>query len=128
MTGNERLVGRGTQLAQIEQALNRVRAGKAALLEFHGDPGMGVELAATGQTNRKIDSALHLSENTVEPHLRRSFAKLGVLAHRTSRPPDGGVLIVRSSRRWPRETWSNQWAMPFTHNVTWYRRSGRIGR
>ena len=35
MTGNERLVGRDTQLAPIGQALNRAGAGKAALLTFH---------------------------------------------------------------------------------------------
>ncbi|MGH3941074.1 MAG: helix-turn-helix transcriptional regulator [Pseudonocardiaceae bacterium] len=36
------------------------------------------ELAAAGRTNRQIATQLHITENTVETHLKRSFAKLNV--------------------------------------------------
>ncbi|GLI01453.1 ATP-binding protein [Phytohabitans aurantiacus] len=37
-----------------------------------------VELAAAGMTNREIATRLYLSQKTVEAHISRSFAKLGV--------------------------------------------------
>ncbi|WP_165945753.1 LuxR family transcriptional regulator [Micromonospora sp. KC606] len=37
-----------------------------------------VRLAATGMTNREIATRLYLSQKTVEAHISRSFAKLGV--------------------------------------------------
>jgi hypothetical protein len=51
---NERLVGRDTQLAPIGQALNRVGAGKAALLAFHAHrtgcpPDGGVLVVRSGR-------------------------------------------------------------------------------
>lgn len=36
------------------------------------------ELVAAGRTNRQIAAQLHITENTVETHLRRIFAKLEV--------------------------------------------------
>lgn len=36
------------------------------------------QLVAAGRTNRQIATQLHITENTVETHLKRIFAKLGV--------------------------------------------------
>lgn len=36
------------------------------------------ELVVTGATNREVASALHLSPKTIENHLSRIYAKLGV--------------------------------------------------
>ena len=37
-----------------------------------------VALAAEGASNKEIAAALHVTVNTVEGHLTRAFAKLGV--------------------------------------------------
>ncbi len=40
-------------------------------------------LVAAGSTNRRIAAELHLTENTVETHVRRIFKKLGISSRAT---------------------------------------------
>lgn len=51
------------------------------------------DLVAEGRTNREVAAALYLTERTIESHLSRIYAKLGVrsraeLAHRMAADPD----------------------------------------
>ena len=52
------------------------------------------ELVVAGKTNRAIGRALHISEKTVESHLSRIFAKLGV----SSRTAMAGILVRHRAR------------------------------
>jgi DNA-binding CsgD family transcriptional regulator len=59
-------------------ARRRRSAGGPGLASLSGREREIAELVARGRTNREIASELFLSEKTIESHLRKVFAKLGV--------------------------------------------------
>jgi DNA-binding NarL/FixJ family response regulator len=69
----------------------RPRAGGELTPTEHGV----VELAAGGLANKQIASALHLAVHTVEVHLSRSYAKLGVRSRSqlAARLSEGGSRV-----------------------------------
>jgi DNA-binding NarL/FixJ family response regulator len=87
--GAHRRAGRGRQ-AELAATRSRALAGRCQALDTPAlrDPGAAsplssrerevAELAAAGRTNRQIAQRLVVSERTVENHLYRVFAKLGI--------------------------------------------------
>jgi DNA-binding CsgD family transcriptional regulator len=66
----------GTRVAPGARRAGEARAGGAdGLTERERDVA---ELVARGRTNREVAAALFLSEKTVENHLSRVYAKLGL--------------------------------------------------
>ncbi|MBV9193604.1 MAG: AAA family ATPase [Solirubrobacterales bacterium] len=59
-------------------ARQRRAGGGAGLASLSGREREIAELVARGRTNREIAAELFLSEKTIESHLRKVFAKLGV--------------------------------------------------
>ncbi len=59
-------------------ARRRRAAGGSGLASLSGREREIAELVARGRTNREIAAELFLSEKTIESHLRKVFAKLGV--------------------------------------------------
>ena len=59
-------------------ARRRRAAGGPGLASLSGREREIAELVARGRTNREIAAELFLSEKTIESHLSKVFAKLGV--------------------------------------------------
>jgi DNA-binding NarL/FixJ family response regulator len=55
-----------------------VETGGAGLSALSARERQVAALVASGHTNRQIAGELHLTENTVETHVRRIFRKLGI--------------------------------------------------
>jgi DNA-binding NarL/FixJ family response regulator len=110
--GNRIEVGRSRTLAgralaaagDRDGALEELeRAGRelevCGALRFRDEAARELEIAtlvAAGRTNREIAAVLYLSEKTVESHLSKVFAKLGV----AKRAPVAG-MVERARRREP---------------------------
>jgi DNA-binding CsgD family transcriptional regulator len=77
-------------------------------------------LVAQGQTNREVATAMFVTENTVQTHVRHIFRKLGVrsrteLAARFSFAPAGVATVASSSQTLP------------SRSVTWHPPSSLLG-
>jgi DNA-binding CsgD family transcriptional regulator len=68
-----RLLGR-----RVGARRRRAPAGAEGLARLSGREREIADLVAAGRTNREIASELFLSEKTIESHLTKVFAKLGV--------------------------------------------------
>jgi DNA-binding CsgD family transcriptional regulator len=66
------------RLGRRVSARHRRAAGGSGLASLSGREREIAELVARGRTNREIAAELFLSEKTIESHLRKVFAKLGV--------------------------------------------------
>ena len=76
------MIGRERELAALERHLDALRGGPG-VLAVAGEPGIGKtrlldELAARARDSLVLADELHLSAKTVEMHLTRSYAKLGI--------------------------------------------------
>ena len=65
-------------LAGVWVRASRRAAGGPGLASLSGREREIAELVARGHTNREIAAQLFLSEKTIESHLSKVFAKLGV--------------------------------------------------
>ncbi len=82
--------------AQARQEIDRLGRRRGAGLELTPAEAQVVQLIAEGRTNRDVAERLVLSPKTIEAHLARAYAKLGIrsraeLGRRLAgRPPASG--------------------------------------